>query len=109
MTLLPVPEWVLVALTTAAFLAGGGMGWAGGYMLGRRHADNIRATGLPDVSAKPVVRRDAETRSVSPQSKRDLAEGLATIARSEGRPVNMRDLEAEAERILQSEMEPPTV
>jgi hypothetical protein len=96
-------------MTAAAFLAGGGMGVAGGYLLGRRHADNIQATGLPSVSAKPVVRREAEARSVSPQSKRDLAEGLATIARQEGRPVNMRDLEAEAERILQAEMEPPTV
>jgi len=105
----PVPEWVVGVLALAAFVAGGGMGWAGGYMTGRRHADNIRATGLPTISAKPVVRRDAETRSISPQSKRDLAEGLATIARSEGRPVNMKDLEREAERILQSEMEPPTV
>jgi len=105
----PVPEWVLVTLTAASFLAGGGMGLAGGYLLGRRHEDNIRATGLPSVSSKPVVRREAETRSVSPQSKKDLAEALANMAKVEGRPFNMKDLEEEAERILQAEMEPPTV
>ena len=104
-----MPEWLLILVIGMTFLAGAGMGLAGGYLLGRRHADNIRATGLPSVSAKPVVRREAETRSVSPQSREDLAEGLATIARSEGRPVDMKALRAEAERILQHEMEPPTV